>query len=80
MTSREFDQRIGAAEKAALNGPVYITHRGMPTHVLLSYEHYRELTKDNPSIADLLAGPPGSEDIELELPERTYDTRPPVFD
>ena len=42
--------------------------------------HYRELTKDQPSLADILNGPPGIGDVELELPERTYDTRAVVSD
>ena len=46
MSSREFNQRTGVAKQAARNGPVYITDRGRPSHVLLSYEHYRELIED----------------------------------
>ncbi|EFI33158.1 hypothetical protein Dthio_PD0481 [Desulfonatronospira thiodismutans ASO3-1] len=36
MTSREFNQYAGQAKKAAEAGPVFITDRGKPCHVLLS--------------------------------------------
>jgi prevent-host-death family protein len=44
FTSREFNQQVGRAKKAAECGPVSITDRGKPTHVLLSIAEYRSLT------------------------------------
>ena len=38
LTSREFDQETGRAKKAADQGPVFITDRGQPSYVLLSFE------------------------------------------
>ena len=67
MTSREFNQYAGQAKKAAEVGPVFITDRGKPCHVLLSIEEYHSLTRKVENIADLLSMP-GSEDIELEIP------------
>ena len=67
MTSREFNQHASQAKKAAELGPVFITDRGKPCHVLLSIEEYRSLTRQKENIADLLSMP-GSEDIELEIP------------
>ena len=34
MTSREFNQDLGKAKKAAKNGPLIVTDRGKPEHVL----------------------------------------------
>ena len=44
ITSREFNQDVGRAKKAAQDGPVLITDRGRPAHVLLSIDDYRRLT------------------------------------
>ncbi len=67
VSSRDFNQDIGRAKKAAENGPVFITDRGRPAHVLLSIEEYRRLTGSRKGIADLLAMP-GFEDIEFDVP------------
>lgn len=67
ISSREFNQGTGVAKRAARSGPVYITDRGRPSHVLLSYEHYRELTKGQPRLTDLLCRTPGAGDIDLEI-------------
>lgn len=65
LSSREFNHDVGRAKKAALEGPVFITDRGRPSHVLLSLEAYRALLAKQPSIIDLLALP-GAEDINFE--------------
>lgn len=65
LTSREFNQDTGRAKTAARNGPVFITDRGHPAHVLLTFNEYIRLTGEH-SIIDLLSGPPGAEDVELE--------------
>lgn len=65
LSSREFNHDVGRAKKAALQGPVFITDRGRPSHVLLTVEAYRALTAAQPSIVDLLALP-GAEDVEFE--------------
>jgi len=67
LTSREFNQHASEAKKAARRGPVFITDRGRPAHVLLSIEEYHRLTGGHQKIADLLAMP-GIEDIDLEIP------------
>lgn len=68
MSSREFNQDTGRAKIAARSGPVIITDRGSPAHVLLTFEDYHRLTGGQASIIDLLGLPPGLEDIELEAP------------
>lgn len=67
LSSREFNQDTAGAKKAAARGPVFITDRGRPAHVLLTYERYQELVGPASSIADLLAMP-GVADIDFEPP------------
>ena len=38
LSSRELNQDVTRAKKATRNGPVFITDRGKPAHVLLSFE------------------------------------------
>jgi prevent-host-death family protein len=68
VSSREFNQDISRAKRAARSGPVVITDRGRPAHVLLSFDEYVRLTRDTRSVIDLLGLPPGIEDVELEIP------------
>jgi len=65
ITSREFNQDVSKAKRAAMNGPVFITDRGHFAHVLLTIETYQKITDKNQSIVDLLAMP-GSDDIDFE--------------
>lgn len=67
LSSREFNQAASEAKKAANKGPVFITDRGRPAHVLMSMALYQRLTGSRQKIADLLAMP-GIEDVELEIP------------
>ncbi len=67
LSSRDFNQDLSRAKKAANDGPVFITDRGKPAHVLLSFEEYRRLAGGHQKIADLLAMP-GLEEIEFEAP------------
>lgn len=74
MSSREFNQDTSRAKRAARKGPVYITDRGRPAHVLLTIEEYRRLTGGSASIIEMLALP-GVEDVEFEPPRagRLYE-------
>jgi prevent-host-death family protein len=67
MSSREFNQDTSGAKKAAAHGPVYITDRGRPAHVLLTYADYERLIGAG-QVLDRLAEPEGVEDMELPLP------------
>jgi hypothetical protein len=80
MTSREFNQDTGNAKKAARSGPVYVTDRGRVSHVLLSFDDYQRLARNRMSIVELLAGPPGVEDVELEIPASREVADPAAFD
>ena len=75
LSSREFNQDTSRAKKAAAEGPVFITDRGKPAHVLLSIDDYRRLTGQRRNIADLLAMP-GLANVELDIPPRTERARP----
>ena len=77
ISSREFNQDAGGAKKAAEKGPVIITDRGRPAHVLLSFEEYQRLVGKGPSLLDALAMPEG-EDIEFEPPKLTGPLSKPV--
>lgn len=72
LTSREFNQDSGRAKKAALTGPVFITDRGRPAHVLLSIDEYRKLSGKGMNIVDALAMPEGTPDFEFD-PQRLRD-------
>jgi hypothetical protein len=67
LSSREFNQDVGRAKKAAKKGPVFVTDRRRPSHVLLSIEEYRKLSGKPGSILDALAMP-GAEEVEFDPP------------
>ncbi len=67
MTSREFNRNASRARKATASGPVFITDRGKPSHVLLTIDEYRKLGGKGPGIADLLQMP-GAGEIEFDPP------------
>jgi prevent-host-death family protein len=67
LSSREFNQDTSRAKKASLGGPVFITDRGKPAHVLLSIEAYQRLSGTRRSIVDALSMP-GLSTIEVEFP------------
>jgi prevent-host-death family protein len=80
VTSREFNQDTGRAKKAAADGPVFITDRGKPAHVLLSIDEYQRLTRTDKSILELMRVPELDEfadqdmdalDLELARMDRT---------
>jgi prevent-host-death family protein len=79
LSSREFNQDTSRAKKAATEGPVFITDRGTPAHVLLSIEEYQRLTGGQGSIIDRLGLPPGIEDVEHEIPPMRDLARPADF-
>jgi len=68
VSSRDFNQDTSRAKKAAKHGPVFITDRGRPAHVLLTIEDYQRLVGPAASIVELLALP-GADAIELDAPK-----------
>ncbi len=78
LSSRELNQDVTRAKKAAKSGPVFITDRGKPAHVLLSIEEYQRLTRQCRNIADSLAMPDIA-DIEFDPPRVTIGAQPADF-
>jgi antitoxin (DNA-binding transcriptional repressor) of toxin-antitoxin stability system len=68
LSSRAFNQDTSRAKRAAAAGPVFITDRGRPAHVLLTIEEYQRLAGREKTIIEVLGQPPGIEDVEVEFP------------
>ncbi|MEO5830138.1 MAG: type II toxin-antitoxin system Phd/YefM family antitoxin [Rhodanobacter sp.] len=79
LSSRELNQDIGRAKRAASDGPVFITDRGKPAHVLLSIEAYQRLVGGKRTLAEALAMP-GMGDIDFDPPKIEIGLRIPDFD
>jgi len=67
LSSREFNQDTSRAKKAAQDGPVFITDRGRPAHVLLTMQEYQRLTGGQMTLIEALAQPDG-EDVDFDPP------------
>ena len=82
FSSRQFNQDSSRAKKiATTDGPVIITDRGSPSHVLLSYDEYQRITGKPRNIIEALAMP-GLEDIDdaFEFPRSKEKPRKIDFD
>jgi prevent-host-death family protein len=79
LSSRELNQDVSRAKKAARKGPVFITDRGKPAHVLLSFEEYQRLTGGRRTIVEALSMP-GLSDLEVEFPRSRALPRPADFE
>lgn len=80
MSSRQFNQDTGRAKKAAHEGPVFITDRGRPSHVLVTIEEYRKLAGEKRSILDALE-PDEPHDFDFEPPRLSgFSLKVPDFD
>ena len=77
LSSREFNQDTSRAKKAARKGPVFITDRGRPAHVLLSIKEYQKITNKCENIADMLAMP-NADFIDFDPPRLGDEIYPPV--
>ena len=74
VTARDFNRDVSAAKRAASQGPVIITDRGQPSHVLLSIDDYHRLLADERSIVDWLSA---DDDLDLEVVRVAIDLRVP---
>lgn len=77
LSSREFNQDASKAKKAAEKGPVFITDRGRPAHVLLTIEQYRSITDSRTNMAQLLAMP-DADQVDFEPPRLGSDKPQPA--
>lgn len=73
ITSRELNQDVARAKRAARSGPVLITERGKPAHVLLRIEEYRRLAGDGRNLLDAMSMP-GLADIDLDPPRARIES------
>jgi len=61
ITSRDFNQHVNDAKRATASGPVFITHRGKPSHVLLRIEDYERLTGTSKTLLEAVAQSEGAD-------------------
>ncbi len=78
LSSRDFNKHTSEAKKFAEKGPVFITNRGQPAHVLLSMKDYQRITNSSQKIAVLLAMP-SADEIDFEIPKLSDVVRPADF-
>jgi hypothetical protein len=69
---------VAEAKRWTANGPVFITDRGTPAHVLMSIDEYRRLTNAGGSLIDALAME-GGQDIDFDPPKINFKSRLPGF-
>lgn len=74
VSAREFDKDVSAAKRAASHGPVIITDRSRPSHVLLSIADSRRLLADERSIVDWLSVDDG---VDLEAGRLDFELKAP---
>ena len=67
LSSRELNHDVSSAQKAATDGPVVITDRGNPSHVLVTYDELQRLTGLRRSLVEALAMP-GLSNIDFDPP------------
>ncbi len=81
VSSRNFTRDVGAAKRAAAQGPVFITDRGRPAFALLSIEAYYQLAgHQTGSLLDVMDAIPGGEGIEFDPPKLQVEFRAPDLD
>ena len=76
IRSRQFNQNVGQAQRAAQNEPVFITNRGIPTYVLLTKADYDRLIQSQPNLAELLAC---NDDVDLPIERANIHLREVEF-
>jgi hypothetical protein len=69
VNSRDFNQDVSAAKRAADEGPVVITDRGTPAYVLLRHADYLQLVGKGKTIIDLIGCPDPDDDFEFNPPK-----------
>ena len=73
------NRNSGRAKRASDRGPVIITDRGAPSHVLMTYAEYRRVADKEETIAEALAMP-GVADIPFDPPRLGDAPRAARFD
>jgi prevent-host-death family protein len=71
ISSRELNQDLASAKRAAVSGPVIVTDRGEPAFVLTTHDDYQRLAKRTRiSLLDALART--DDGVELQIPEGAF--------
>ena len=69
ISSQAFTRNVGAAKRAAAEGPVFITDRGRPAFALLKIEDYYQLAGQHEvSLLQAMDAIPGGSGIKFEVP------------
>jgi len=76
FSSRVFNQDVGKAKRAAQNGPVFITERGNPSHVLLAFSEYKKITNKSRNIIEVISM---DEDVGFEPSRADITIKPAEF-
>jgi prevent-host-death family protein len=79
FSSRELNQALNQVKKSALSGPVIITDRGRPAHVMMSYAEYQRLTGKPVSIVQRLSSP-SADDVDFEPEKISVGIKPAELD
>lgn len=74
FSSREVNHDVSKAKKAAQAGPVIITDRGKPSHVLMTYSEFERLTGRRRNLVDALSMF-GLSKTDLDIPRAAIVTR-----
>jgi prevent-host-death family protein len=74
LSSRELNHDVSSAKKAAQEGPVVITDRGRPSHVLMTYGEFERLSGKRRSLVEALAMP-GLASIDFDPPRAEITPR-----
>lgn len=81
FTSREFARGLSTALNATSAGPVFITRRGRPTHVLLTVEAYdRLIGKRERSLLEMMNSFPDADAQEWRPARMDIALKPAKFD
>jgi prevent-host-death family protein len=68
VSSREFNQNVGKAKRAARKGPVTITDRGRSAFVLMTHEEYEKLRGGRRTLFDLVGQSGPESDFDFDPP------------
>ncbi|MCE2915183.1 MAG: type II toxin-antitoxin system prevent-host-death family antitoxin [Rubrivivax sp.] len=79
-SSRDFTRDVGAAKRAAADGPVFITSRGRPAFALLKIEDYHRLAGQQGAslldVMDAIDGGAGIAAFDFQAPPLQVQARP----
>lgn len=79
VSSRELNQDVSRAKRAAEDGPVVITDRGKPSHVLMSFAEYERLAGLRTDLVTALSMQ-GLSEIAFEPERASIAPRAPELD